>query len=633
LGGSSSIYTTLSGASNPALAWPPTNEMFADMTYTITLTGNGETITLNANGGGTITATVSAGHWNVKVDASYQGQPYATGSSGVNVIAGRNNTVSITMTRVGGDGGGQMFTITTQNDGNGTATAAPNQASQGTLVTISATPSAGYRFKEWQVIAGGVTLSNITETHATFTMPSNPVTIRAAFEELPPGIPYLSLSSVTFDSATFGYAQQAPQTVTITNTSLDAAANVSNITLSGTNAGSFTLSGHGDITTIAANSSATFTVQPNHGLNAGTYTATINVNYNGANYPAATSVSFTVNQADPVVTWPIGLTAAVRQTLSNITLPGNDTSSTAGTFTWVTSTASVGNVGTHQHNMRFTPNDTGNFNTLTHTVSIDVSSGITSAEDIEMVWIPAGTFWMGSSDITGHEVYDQYSRPGERPPRQVTLDGFFMSIHQVTQELYEEITGNNPSSFNGNPMPVQNVTWYDAIEFCNKLSEIEGLIPYYNITSRTPASDYPITALTFTVNPAANGYRLPTEAQWEYACRAGTTTAWNTGNVIIDDIGWYDPISGGTTHPVGEKPENAWGLFDMHGNVWEWCWDWYGNYPSEAQNNPTGPATGTHRVMRGGSWSYSADDARSAFRSSNPPDHEYSNFGFRIVRP
>jgi formylglycine-generating enzyme required for sulfatase activity len=215
-----------------------------------------------------------------------------------------------------------------------------------------------------------------------------------------------------------------------------------------------------------------------------------------------------------------------------------------------------------------------------------------------------------------------------------------MSKHQVTQGQYEAVTGNNPSYFTTSispetstaNRPVEQVTWYDAVEFCNKLSTQEGLTPVYTITGRTPATGYPITAATVEADWSKSGYRLPTEAQWEYACRAGTTTAYNTGATISDSTGWYSSNSGGRTHSVGEKPANAYGLYDMHGNVWEWCWDWYEAYDSGVQNDPTGAVSGSNRVNRGGSCRY-GQDLRSAYRSYDFPDRRYEAVGFRLVCP
>jgi formylglycine-generating enzyme required for sulfatase activity len=174
---------------------------------------------------------------------------------------------------------------------------------------------------------------------------------------------------------------------------------------------------------------------------------------------------------------------------------------------------------------------------------------------------------------------------------------------------------------------VEQVTWYDAIESCNKLSTQEGLTPVYTITG-------PITSATVTPNWSANGYRLPTEAQWEYACRAGTATAYNTGATISDSTGWYSSNSGDRTHSVGEKPANAYGLYDMHGNVLEWCWDyWSGTYDSGVQNDPTGAVYGASQVLRGGAWNSGGQDLRSAYRYYLGPNFRGSVIGFRLVCP
>jgi len=224
-----------------------------------------------------------------------------------------------------------------------------------------------------------------------------------------------------------------------------------------------------------------------------------------------------------------------------------------------------------------------------------------------------------------------------------------MSRFQVTQELYEAVMGNNPSWFQGTASdrvvtageiqgkrPVEMVTWFDAVEFCNKLSEREGLTPVYTIEGRTPATGYPITAATVTANWDANGYRLPTEAQWEYACRAGSTTLWHFGDNESDlvNYAWYSVNSNNRSHQVGLKLPNAWGLYDMHGNVWEWCWDWWSStFPNpDDLSNPRGAASGVFRVVRGGSWLLSASGTQSTIRGDGWPLSS-TFLGFRFGRP
>jgi formylglycine-generating enzyme required for sulfatase activity len=213
----------------------------------------------------------------------------------------------------------------------------------------------------------------------------------------------------------------------------------------------------------------------------------------------------------------------------------------------------------------------------------------------------------------------------QRENNNITVSSFYMGKYEVTQKEYQEVMGTNPSNFKGDNLPVECVSWFDAVEYCNKRSQWEGLTPAYTISGSGDNR-------TVTWNRSANGYRLPTEAEWEYACRAGTTTAYNTGDTISDNTGWYSANSDSKTHEVGKKPANAWGLYDMHGNVVEWCWDWYGDYSNGAQTDPTGASSGSYRVGRGGYWGGSAALVRSTFRGSGEPGAQVRNIGFRLAR-
>jgi formylglycine-generating enzyme required for sulfatase activity len=236
------------------------------------------------------------------------------------------------------------------------------------------------------------------------------------------------------------------------------------------------------------------------------------------------------------------------------------------------------------------------------------------------VRINGGTFIMGSpASETG--------RDDDEIQHRVTVSAFYMGRYEVAQADYEEVMGTNPSETKGFNLPVTNVSWFDAIEYCNRLSQRERLTPAYTISGSG-------NNRTVEWNRNANGYRLPTEAEWEYACRAGTTTAYNTGAAINNNTGWHWANSGRRMHPVGEKPANAWGLHDMHGNVQEWCWDWYGEYGTTNQTDPVGVTSGASRVRRGGSYLDNGQRLRSAWRSiSITPDSRVIDIGFRLVRP
>jgi len=210
----------------------------------------------------------------------------------------------------------------------------------------------------------------------------------------------------------------------------------------------------------------------------------------------------------------------------------------------------------------------------------------------------------------------------ELPTHQVTLSSFYIGKYEVTQAEYQAVMGTNPSHFSGSDKPVENVSWFDAVEYCNARSIQEGLTPCYNTTN--------IQECNFSVN----GYRLPTEAEWEYAARGGSNNPdyLYSGSNDINSVAWNSSNSGSTSHNVGTKTPNGLGIYDMSGNVWEWCNDRYGSYSSSAQSDPVGPATGSYRVTRGGSWYYSATYCRVAYRYDDYPANSNYNIGFRLAR-
>ena len=247
------------------------------------------------------------------------------------------------------------------------------------------------------------------------------------------------------------------------------------------------------------------------------------------------------------------------------------------------------------------------------------SSSAPQAVPAGFVRINGGTFTMGSPA-------NEAGRQSNEIQRQVTVSSFHMGIYPVTQREYREVMGTNQSHFRGDNLPVENVSWFDAVEYCNRRSQREGLTSAYTISGSG-------NNRTVTWNRNANGYRLPTEAEWEYACRAGTTTAYNTGVSINTNQANFNNTLGRTT-PVGNYPANRWGLYDMHGNVSEWCWDWFGMYASGVQTNPTGAVSGSFRVLRGGSWRIGGSILRSAYRVNyGLPGGRDDVVGLRLVRP
>lgn len=248
-----------------------------------------------------------------------------------------------------------------------------------------------------------------------------------------------------------------------------------------------------------------------------------------------------------------------------------------------------------------------------------------------MVRVPAGTFQMGSPDG------DPYAYDDEKPRHPVRLAGFWLAETPVTQALWEAVMGSNPAHFKGQQRPVEQVSWFDAAVFCNALSRRTERSPVY----LTPAGEpYGRDGKNWALpndgevrrDPQADGYRLPTEAEWEHAAREGTDADYRyCGADALEQVGWYGSNSSGETRDVALLLPNALGLYDMSGNVYEWCEDWKGNYTAEAQENPRGPEKGIYRVLSGGDWGSFPRYCRPAFRRSGGPDHRVYYLGFRLA--
>jgi formylglycine-generating enzyme required for sulfatase activity len=224
----------------------------------------------------------------------------------------------------------------------------------------------------------------------------------------------------------------------------------------------------------------------------------------------------------------------------------------------------------------------------------------TAGLNLDMILVQGDTFTMGCTSEQGSDCYDS-----EKPSFNVTLSDYYIGKYPVTQAQWKAVMGNNPSHFSGcDNCPVEYVSWNDIQEFLKKINQMTG-----------------------------KNYRLPTEAEWEFAARGGVsaTATKYAGSNNIDEVAWYTSNSGSKTKPVGTKKPNELGIYDMSGNVWEWCGDWYGDYSSSSKTNPTGASTGSYRVLRGGSWINIARRCRVSDRGSGSPVSRYRNDGFRVV--
>jgi len=250
-----------------------------------------------------------------------------------------------------------------------------------------------------------------------------------------------------------------------------------------------------------------------------------------------------------------------------------------------------------------------------------------------MIIVQGGSFQMGSND----------GEDDENPVHEVTVSPFMIGKYPVTQKEWQDVMGSNPSNWKDNDLPVESISWYDAIVYCNKRSIMEGLTPCYSISGNTdpnrwgtvPTSDNSIWDAV-SCDWSANGYRLPTEAEWEYAARGGNKSKGYkySGSNELGSVAWYGDNSGSKTHSVGGKQANELGIYDMTGNIWEWCWDWYdsGYYSKSESRDPRGSGSGSYRLLRGGAWGSSAALCRVSNRGDGDPYLSVIDVGFRLCR-
>jgi formylglycine-generating enzyme required for sulfatase activity len=351
----------------------------------------------------------------------------------------------------------------------------------------------------------------------------------------------------------------------------------------------------------------------------------------------ATEFSYTVVYQDPEGDAPARAEVRIDGEAHTMALAGPEPDYTIGAaFVYRTMVAR----GSHQYQFAF---DDGHGPLVTTSV-LDGPKMPANPFGFESILVDVGqgaTFTMGSPA-------SELGRAPDENAHQVTLThSFYVASIEASQALYAELTDQRPAYFAGDFRPVEQVTWYDALALCNLLSDHDGLDPAYTISGQVYDGEDHLIAARVTWDPAANGWRLPTEAEWEYACRAGTATALANGPLThrycepdagLDAIGWYcgnaDQGAGPRTQDSARKDANPLGLYDMHGNVWEWCWDRYADYPAGPVTDPTGPdgELWQQRVRRGGSWYYYARDCRSASRGAYWPGSPDNTTGFRMVR-
>jgi formylglycine-generating enzyme required for sulfatase activity len=414
----------------------------------------------------------------------------------------------------------------------------------------------------------------------------------------------------------------------------------------GSNAGTYSFDIRSNISWIIATDQSWCTVSPASGK--GNMTISVNLTQNTSAQPRTATISVRVGNLTATITvTQSGSAALVNLTVSPMsynlaadggtseafTVTSNQTWTVTSNASWLTVSKSSGS-----NNSTFKVTAYANASTVQRTAAVTVSGGgitrkITVTQDgqpvtplsADMVFVKGGTFVMGCTDEQGSDCYGV-----EKPAHQVTLNSFYISKYEVTQKEWLDIMGKSVSQIAsenaggtygvGDKYPMYFVSWTDIVGNYGTTQIINGITYYSN-------------GFIYKLNQkTGQKYRLPTEAEWEYAARGGAVSKGYkySGSNTLGNVAWYVENSSGKTHPVGSKQANELGIFDMSGNVWEWCADWYGDYSNSAQSNPTGPETGTFRVFRGGGWLNSAGSTRVSYRYIYP-DYSYHYIGFRLA--
>ena len=488
----------------------------------------------------------------------------------------------------------QSYTINVSaNPNNGGSVTGGGSYNYGQSCTVTATVASGYDFQNWTENGNQVS----TNASYSFTVTGNR-TLVANFT-LQPTLPTVTTSqatSITQTTATGGGNVTSDGNATVTERGI-CWSTTHNPTTSGSHANNGTGTGSYSVNMTGLTANTTYYVRAYAINSAGTAYGNNEVSFTTAQIP-----NYTINvSANPT---------------SGGTVSGGGTyqqgqictvSATAATGYTFTNWTEGGTVVSTQANFTFTVNSNrtlvANFQQQTTDQTFTVNGVSFTMKRVE-----GGSFWIGAqSTNSSGQNYDSEAYDNESPVHSVTLSTFYMGETEVTQELWQAVMGSNPSYFSGTNLPVEEESW-------NMI--VNQFLPALNAAT-------------------GQNFRLPTEAEWEYAARGGNQGHGYkyAGSNTIGNVAWYDGNSNSQTHPVATKSPNELGLYDMSGNVWEWCSDWYGNYSSGSQTNPQGPSSGSYRVLRGGSWYNGAGRCRVSARGSHDPGNTYSNGGFRLALP
>jgi uncharacterized repeat protein (TIGR02543 family) len=659
--GAGTEFTASTSVTAPITVYAKWNEY----SYTVTFDGQGATVEANPATKSVASPATTVGTLPdapTKTGYTFGGWFSQTAGAGTEFTASTPVSAPIT---VHAKWTINSYTVTYDGNGNSSGTVPPTSTHQyGTMVTTAdntgALAKTGYVFMGWKTSKDETGTSYAAGT-GFFTMGAENVTLYATWA--------IGTFTVTYDGNNYTSGTVPATSSHQYNTTVTVAANSGDLKRTGYLFGGWNTLSNGTGTNYPA-STGTFTMVPeNVKLFAkwDSYTYAITFDAQNATTPTKVDVTSPATTVAPFPTsptktgydfggWYTAINGGGTEFMANTIVSAPDTvfaKWTIKTFTVTydgsgNSTGTVPATVTYQYNERVTVlSNTGNLVNNGYTMV----GWTTGANGTGTFYLPGDTFRIKESNVilyakwtTGMKkiiaatnpltYFTMGQTPYAQPTHAVTLtQNYWMDSTEVTQTDFIKLMGFNPSNYKtATNLPVEQVTWFDAVLYCNERSKRDRLDTVYSYTSKTMLVSSCTGLAGLSINLTKNGYRLPTEAQWEYACRAGTTSDYYWGTAAINLYAWYSSNSGDATHPIATKIPNTFGLYDMCGNVPEWCNDWYGDYTNSTQMNPTGPTSGSTRVTRGGGWSTSATYIYSAIRSDADPGFAYA-IGLRLVLP